>query len=236
MPTITKHTRELTAPDIRDLVGVEPTLLEIGCNDGTDALRFLEAMPRARIYCFEPDPRAIARFKKITNGEGRVELAEVAVSNVDEVATFYGSSGRPPKKLRGPGALHYHHLDEWDLSGSLKKPTGHLTFSPWTTFPENRRYQVDTTRLDTWRRKHPGVTRVDFIWCDVQGAESLVVQGGPQTLKVTDYLYMEYSDRPLYEGQAPLEELRSMLSGFDLIAICGSGRTEHNALFRNRLK
>ncbi|KKN14993.1 hypothetical protein LCGC14_0990520 [marine sediment metagenome] len=231
---MTERRKELTAQGIYDLVGSVPTMLEIGCNDGTDTLKFLEAMPGARIYCFEPDPRAIIRFKKITDGEDRIELAEVAVSDTDGTTTFYGSSGRPPEKLRGPGALHYHHLDEWDLSGSLRKPTGHLTFSPWTTFPEDRRYQVGTIRLDTWKRKHLDVTHIDFIWCDVQGAESLVVQGGPETLKVTDYLYMEYSERPLYEGQAPLEELQFMLPGFDLIAICGSGRVEHNALFKNQ--
>src|ERR1700676_4003626 len=50
---------------IKGLVGKQdPTILEIGCNDGNDTMAFLRAMPQAKIFCFEPDPRAIARFRK----------------------------------------------------------------------------------------------------------------------------------------------------------------------------
>ena len=54
----------ITHEDIAALIGeTEPTILEIGCNDGTDTLKFLRVLPQASIYCFEPDPRAIEKFK-----------------------------------------------------------------------------------------------------------------------------------------------------------------------------
>src|SRR5215831_6774458 len=59
-----------------------PTILEIGCNDGSDTLAFLRVMPQAKICCFEPDPRAIARFKNNLGSDlDKVRLVEVALSN-----------------------------------------------------------------------------------------------------------------------------------------------------------
>ncbi len=221
---------ELNAGDIRNLVGTDsPLILEIGCNDGTDTLKFLEAMPHSRVYTFEPDPRAIKRFRGNVS-DHRVILSEVAVSATDGKATFYGSSGRAPARSRRPGALACCFLDEWDLSGSLCRPTGHLTFSPWTTFPESRRYQVKTIRLDTWLSNHPEIETIDFIWCDVQGAEVMVIQGGTNTLAITRYFYTEFYNKPLYEGQLPLSKLQEMLPGFQLLGIYSS-RRDRNALF-----
>jgi hypothetical protein len=42
---------ELNGKNIRDLVGRDdPTILEIGCNDGTDTLLFLEAITGSPRY------------------------------------------------------------------------------------------------------------------------------------------------------------------------------------------
>jgi FkbM family methyltransferase len=221
---------ELNGKNIRDLVGRDdPTILEIGCNDGTDTLLFLEAMPRATIYCFEPDPRAIERFHK-TVSDCRATLIEAAVCCEDGEALFYGSSGRPPNRSRKPGAPRACWLPEWDLSGSLLQPTGHLAYCPWATFPQDRQYKVRTVRLDTWMEERPEISQIDFIWCDVQGAEALVIQGGKETLAVTRYFYTEFNNVPLYEGQLPLTKLQELLPNFDCLGIYG----KENTLFRNR--
>jgi 2-O-methyltransferase len=59
--TLTPLTHEAIAELVKR---PDPTILEIGCNNGSDTLSFLRVMPQAKIYCFEPDPRAIAHFKK----------------------------------------------------------------------------------------------------------------------------------------------------------------------------
>lgn len=52
--------------EIKYLVGKRnPVILEVGANIGQTTHKFLQEMPEATIYCFEPDPRAIAEFKKI---------------------------------------------------------------------------------------------------------------------------------------------------------------------------
>jgi FkbM family methyltransferase len=223
---------ELQAHDVAKLVATDcPTMLEIGCNDGMDTLKFLKAMPHVRLFCFEPDPRAAKRFRE--NVSDWVPLEEAAISSEDGIAVFYGSSGRAPERSRRPGAPACCWLDEWDLSGSLRKPTGHLSFSPWTTFPEDRQYEVKTLRLDTWLARSLGVECIDFIWCDVQGAEADVIQGAANALARTRYFYTEYYDTPMYEGQPNLDTLRGMLPTFDLLGIYGP-KNNPNALFQNK--
>jgi len=52
---------ELTALNMFHLIGKEsPVILEIGANCGQSTVTFMEQMPSATVYCFEPDPRAIA--------------------------------------------------------------------------------------------------------------------------------------------------------------------------------
>jgi FkbM family methyltransferase len=211
----TQPKAELSAEAIRALVGPSPVLLEIGCNDGTDTLKFLEAMPEATVYCFEPDLRAIARFKTKVN-DPRVTLVEAAIGDIDGQATFYPSSGQAPPEQRTPDAAPCLFLDEWDLSGSLRKPTGHLKYSSWTTFPEEKRHPVRVMTLDTWVQTRRDIACIDFVWADVQGAEDALIRGGQFALSMTRYFYTEFYDKPLYEGQVPLKTIQAMLPNFEL--------------------
>ena len=75
-----KYPRMITMAEIRQLVGKDdPTVLEIGCNDGEDTQRFLDHFPGIKLYCFEPDPRAIAKFQRRIN-DSRCRLMPVALS------------------------------------------------------------------------------------------------------------------------------------------------------------
>ena len=210
-------TREpLTAAMIAELVDrPEPTLLEIGCNDGLDTLQFLAAMPRARVFCFEPDPRAIARFKaNLGERLGQVELFEVAISDRSGMVTFHVSHGDAPDLPDG-----------WDRSGSIRLPAQHLALHPWVKFPKS--IEVPTCRLDDWAGEQ-GVDAVDFIWMDVQGAEGDVLAGAQGVLTKTRYLYTEYDDRELYQGQLPLAGILKLLPEFQILR-----RYSHDVLLRN---
>lgn len=102
----------------------------------------------------------------------------------------------------------------WDLSGSLRKPTGHLEALPWCTFDDV--ITVRTQTLDTWCGNE-GVSAIDFIWADMQGAEVDLIRGGRESLARTRFLYMEYSDHELYEGQPSLRTLLSLLPDFKVL-------------------
>jgi FkbM family methyltransferase len=216
---VPKRAKDLSPHEIRALVGTDsPLILEIGCNDGTDTIRFLDAMPKARIICFEPDPRPASRFK--CAGDSRVTLHQVAISDRLGYANLYQSGGMPPRLRAMPNS---GSLDDWDMSSSILRPTGHLAKSPWCTFTKSTK--VQTVPLDHYESLYG---TVDFIWADVQGAEALLILGGQKTLRRTRYLYTEYYDDPMYDRQPDLKALLSFLPRWNLLGIYGS-----NALLKN---
>ena len=194
-----KNPASLSKERIRALIGLEPVILEIGCNDGTDTLEFLEAFGAGlEIHCFECDPRPIAAFRASVH-DARCVLHEVAVSDTDGLAVFHQSGGSPvgaPKK-------------GWDLSRSLRRPTGHLTVHAWCTFPSQ--ITVVTRTLDRFLAEHPHLSTIDFAWIDVQGNESRVIRGGRLAFARMRYAYLECPKRAEYEGQLGLDQLLEVL-------------------------
>ena len=205
----------LTHEAIAALVGrPDPVILEIGCNDGTDTLELLRVMPQAAIYCFEPDARAIARFKELLGSNlEKVHLSEIAVSDRTGQINFHSSGGGDR-----PGG--------WDLSGSIRRPKNHIKEYEWIKFEKT--VIVNTWRLDDWCAAN-GVEHVDFIWMDVQGAEGDVIAGAPNILQKTRFLYTEYSNYELYEGQLSLKPLLALLPSFEVVT-----RYPGDVLLRNR--
>jgi FkbM family methyltransferase len=177
---------------LKSLIGKDnPVIFEIGCNDGLDSEKFIKLFPDAEIHCFEPEPRAIKQFRDRIN-DPRCHLYEFALGAKDGISEFYQSSGT--KK----GAIK----KDWDFSGSLNRPTGHLDYSPWVKFKTQIEVQVRTLDGFCWPQD-----LIDLIWMDVQGGERNVIQGGVETLKRTRYIYTEFGHwkKPLYEGQMTLE-------------------------------
>ena len=114
---------ELTALHMYHLIGkLNPTILEIGANCGQSTATFIQQMPNATVYCFEPDPRAISKFKLMIQ-HPNVRLIEAAVGANSGHVMFHQSSGA-------------EHIDPagWDHSGSIRKPKTHLDVWPWVKF------------------------------------------------------------------------------------------------------
>lgn len=125
------------------------------------------------------------------------------------------------------------HKQNWNLSGSLLKPTGHLNRDKQTSFGDP--IQVEMRRLDMVFR-HLAIDgtgelndRVPFIWCDSQGSEARVILGARDILVKTCYFYTEFYDTPQYDRQPDLYGIYCMLPDFDPIGIFGD-----NCLFKNR--
>lgn len=211
---------EFDPDSLPELLGKDnPVILDIGCNDGSHTQRFLSLFKEARVYSFEPDPRAQARFRQQVTDE-RARLFEVAIAATDGTTDFYASGGHPSDESKERLPLG------WDLSGSIRKPGDHLVVHPWCTFDEI--IKVRTQRLDTWCREE-GLEAIDFIWADVQGAEVDLILGGQAALRQTRYFYTEYCNRELYEGQVSLPVILKMLPGFEVLK-----RYENDVLLRNK--
>lgn len=213
---------EFEVDSLPQLLGNDsPVILEIGCNDGTETNRFLSLFGAgARVYAFEPDPRAIDRFRQRVT-DPRAKLFELAISDRAGTTEFYVSDGKPT-------AAGYEELrpNGWDLSGSIRKPKEHLVQHPWCRF--DQKITIPTQSLDSWSTEQQ-IKLIDFMWVDVQGAEVDFIRGATQSLKHTRYLYTEYSDRQLYEGQLNLRQLLRLLPDFDVVH-----RYVGDVLLRNR--
>ncbi|HVG39178.1 MAG TPA: FkbM family methyltransferase [Pyrinomonadaceae bacterium] len=185
----------------------DPVILEIGCNDGGVTLAFLELFPRSKVFAFEPDPRAIERFNGNVKNE-RAKLFNIAIAGSNGLTEFYLSGGHPSPDWEASLPRG------WDMSSSIRKPKQHLNLHPWCTFDEV--INVQTKTLDTWCAEED-VDSIDFIWADVQGAEIDLITGGQQSLSRTRYLYTEYNNREMYEGQVKLRDILRLLPDFEVV-------------------
>jgi len=200
---VTRETGSLTVHEIRQLVGRDdPVIIEIGANVGQTTLEFLSVMPRARIYCFEPEPRAIAQFKAMVKSPN-VTLIECGVGNQNGTVNFHQSSGS-------------EEYSNWNQSGSIRAPKEVTDVWPKLTF-ENT-IQIPIVRLDDWI-KTQNIKRIDFIWADTQGAEGDLIQGGIETLNRARYFYTEFGFQELYDGQISLGEIDAHLKNFSVMRV-----------------
>lgn len=206
----------ITMAEFKSIIGdkVSPLVLEVGANVGQTTEQFVRDFPEAKIVCFEPDPRAIAKFKSRISSPN-VTLVESAVGDRNGTITFHQSSGEGDAK-------------DWDQSGSIRKPKLHLEVWPWVKFESQ--IEVPIVRLDDWAAGQ-GIKAVDLIWADVQGAESDLIAGGAGVIRNTRFFYTEYGVSEWYEGQISLDGMCEALSklGFVLFR-----RWTMDALFMNK--
>ena len=58
------------------------------------------------------------------------------------------------------------------------------------------------------------ISDIDFVWADLNGGEKELIEGGINTYKNhVNYLYTEFSDNKMMEGQPTLNEILDMLEG-----------------------
>ena len=202
---------DITGAILQKLIGENAaTILEVGAHHGNHTAALLRTFPRANIHSFEPDPRAFAVHTKMVSNP-RSKLYQMAIGAINGRANFHTSGGLPP----GPkAALRANYPEGWDQSGSLRTPKGHIEKYPWCKF--YRTISVEVCTLDTWASKHaPG--GIDFIWADMQGAEGDLGTEGAKTLARTRFIYCEYSDEELYEGEPTLARLLELMPTFDVV-------------------
>lgn len=180
------------APFLQEIRRRRPVIVEIGMHHGTDSnlLRAMCVRP-PYFFGFEPDPRNAAALR-----EAGHFFMEAAVGAREGSTTMYLSGGMTP------GADFREHTD----SSSIKRPTKHLDVFPWCRF--DREVTVPVVTLDA---AIPKDMKPDLVWCDVQGAQLDVIEGGARTLANTRWLFIEVHPTPLYEGEPTRGELHQAL-------------------------
>lgn len=221
--------KNLTKIDIHALIGKDsPIILDVGSYDGNDSKLLNELFAGDPLFfCFEPDPRSIALFKKLNSHNCNLYLHEFALTNVNGTIDFYLSDSETRR--------HYQDQQSWSASSSIKKPKFHLELFPDVTFREKTK--VESLRLDDWYAVKLSRSKaiIDFVWADVNGGEEDFVMGGVHTLNAcTRYLYIEVSDKELYEGEATRQRILDLLPNFEIVDTFNDLGNFCNILLKNK--
>ena len=162
------------------------TVLYIGANVGQDLDLLRAAFPTAEIHCFEPQSRPFLELMEKARRDTRVESHKVALADRPGLTELWCSSDHhEASSLRKPGKemqVVFPHVGGWS------------------------REIVEVARLDDWVRGSPLADDI-FVKLDVQGAEDLVIEGGPETFRRAAAVVAEAAVRPTYEGAPDMSEL-----------------------------
>jgi 2-O-methyltransferase len=191
----------------------KPMIFDIGACEGEDSIRLSRAFPCAAIHAFEP---VSSNVEKIRANFARYapQLSEphpIALGDFDGVGRLHLSSGHPDGIPRDVG---------WDFgnkSSSLLPPSPLIRIHhPWLRFESQVTVRVE--RLDTFCRRE-GISGVDFVYLDVQGAELQVLEGAGALLQSIRAVWLEVEAVELYAGQPLAPEVDAFMkaSGFVLL-------------------
>ena len=146
-------------------------VFDIGAAVGDTAESFLKEFPLAEIYCFEPLPDSFSRLQKRVGKHGKVHLFNLGLSNASGEAKFYVVPYRDSSSMIPPV----------NIGVSAEKEIS-----------------VPVRRLDDVVCEL-GVSHIDFMKVDVEGAEKEMLEGAKESLKITDHVFIEIS--PLRKGK-----------------------------------
>ena len=190
----------------KKIIGTDaPIIVEVGAHYGEDTLRFLETFPRAKVYCFEPDPRNIKIFESYVKDD-RVVLSHSALAATEGKAEFFQSyeelqDNRVPEKYDWIDLEDYKQ-EQINSSGASSLKKGHKDILPNSIV-------VKTERFDNWHRIS-GVGTIDLLWIDVQGAEADVIEGMGEAAQHVKLVWIEYGETQYQGALTRLDTVRLM--------------------------
>ncbi len=193
---------------IQDIIVPGLVFVEIGANAGDTAQKIndmiLGVTKEYTYTVFEPDSRFWLALLRLEKKYPCLRFYNKAVSNTTGKTELHVSSGQAPAET----SVGYQNFD---CSSSIKKPMSKI-FECWPEMKFSTTQIVDTLRLDDCRMAH-----VDFIWCDIQGAEIEFIEGALQTLRNTRYLLTEYNEQEIYENCPDLEQILKALPNWKIV-------------------
>lgn len=189
---------------LKPLLPRDPVIFEAGAYDGTDSALLSRVWPDATIYSFEPVPELYARLVKNTERYKKIHTYQLALSNNNGFADFILS-----EHTKKPGEVFQ--------SSSLLQPKEHLKRDHSVIF--NKTISVKTVTIDSWAQEN-NVTKIDFMWLDLQGMELDVLKAAPKIMSTVRVVYIEVEFVEAYAKQALFEEVDEWLKtqGFKRIA------------------
>lgn len=178
------------------LAGVaHPLVLDIGANEGQSALQMLEAMPAAKMHCFEPGAAAFEVLERNLAGTGKDAAAH---------RLAFGS-GRGTVSLR---------VNKFSVTSSLLDSRPEADEDVDDGMKTCRVEEVSMDTVTEWAARN-GISHVHLMKTDCQGYDLEVLRGaGPLLASGTvGVVCCEVLFSQLYEGQAWFDETCAFMRG-----------------------
>jgi FkbM family methyltransferase len=181
-------------------ISKEPVILEAGVGKGIHTVAFAEAFPQARIFGFEPIIELYREAESRCNKYPNIKLFNLAIfdTNSDKVELYWSER-------------------EAHESASVLEPNDFMKdYFPQIRFESTR--TVEGITLDTFV-KSEGITTIDLLWLDLQGAElRILTHGANHTLEITQSVHIEVARKQVYHGASLIQEVTEFFSskGFSI--------------------
>jgi FkbM family methyltransferase len=180
------------------------TLIDVGANIGQFAVSCAKLYPGVEIFSYEPHPAVFSRLARLADSLPGFTAYNCALGDCPGVAELTINT-------------HSHSSSLLRLNDRHKQ-----------AFPDAREaatVQVKVNTLDDEfrgrRLKGPVLLKLD-----VQGYEARVLTGARELLSQVDWLILEASFRPLYEGEVVFNDLFDLLRSWAFELVCPIGLLE----------
>jgi FkbM family methyltransferase len=171
----------------------------------------------------------------VDSGAARISGFEPTPAECEKLNAKYKAPHRFFPSFVGDGKPQTFHETRWSLTGSLLEPNQPLN-EKFQALPELtelvQKHSIETTRLDDVT----GLTDVDFLKIDVQGAELMVFEHAPRVLSEALLIQTEVEFVPLYKEQPLFAEVDIHLrrAGFQFHTFLGFGSRAFKPLVKNK--
>jgi FkbM family methyltransferase len=168
-----------------------PIIVEAGAHIGRDTLRMSLFWTQSEIHAFEPVPALHEFLLERTAQCKNVTCYTTALSDHSGTETFYVSSGAST------------------AVSSFYEPFEYIKERPHVFF---EKIEIPTITLDEWALQH-GITHVDALWLDMQGAELKTLNASPQIVSTVKVMVVEASLTERFKGIPLYNEVTSWIEG-----------------------
>jgi FkbM family methyltransferase len=178
--------------------GIIPkAIIDVGANVGQFAVACAKIFPSVAVHSFEPLPHCLKQLDRNVTGLGGVRVYPVALGEQDGEVTMHVNSHSHSSSILGLGERHRKAFPDAREIGTIRVPVSTLD-----------------RELESVSLENPVLLKLD-----VQGYEPQVLNGATETLKRVDYVLLETSFRPLYEGEKTFTEIARTMEerGFEFL-------------------
>lgn len=200
----------------------ELVIFDIGSRDGLQSIEFSNTFKNSKVFAIEGNPDNITKLKENVKDHQRISYYESIVAEYDGDITFY--------KIDTLNTIT-DHPDGNPGASSLYLANHDYPLEKYVQIPIIEK----CITLKSLAEK-AGVSKIDLIWMDLQGAEIRALEGLHELINSVKYIYTEISHTEIYKNQPLFSEFEEYMNSknFERISKIDSTTYFEDAIYRNR--